>query len=191
MKYIIIKFHSIQTAKCTRLPMKVSFNFFLRHWHFSNAFLYHSSVIPRVYGNLLSKQRQRLQQESNTPFTLLHFCIKTERKISVSVKPFSHCSAQKRTKTELFESALQSGYLKSGGIAKRCGSVWTYKNWNKKNAAIATTNSFTHCSPKPTLQLKRTRPVRWSYKVLLDLPFKQLLIVKFLSEMNVQALALL
>ena len=48
----------------------------------------------------------------NAPFTLLRFCTKTEKKISVFVKPFT----LPRTKTEVFKNALENGYLQNGGF---------------------------------------------------------------------------
>ena len=88
------------------------------------------------------------------PFTLLR--TKTHK------KGFSHKGFRKRsskwifTKTEFFENAVD-----------QCERTKTDKN---KNAATATTKYFAHFSPKSTLNLKKTKLMRWDTLSFVSFP---------------------
>ena len=73
---------------------------------------------------------------TKAPFTLLRFCTKTERKISVFVKVFTLICTKTPQKRRFSKTLSKVNIHKNRGFWKRFWSMWTHKNggfWKRSN----------------------------------------------------------
>ena len=96
---------------------------------------------------------------SYAPFTLLRFCTKTEKEISVFVKTV-YTTPHKNAQTWKFSKLI---FTKTEGFENAVDQCERTKMDKNKNAAIATIKYFTHFSPNSALKLKKAKTYEVEY----------------------------